>query len=281
MHEWDFDTGPRGLKLRICEWQGAESSRPVLVILHGFLEQGAAWHAVASRLSGRVLAPDARGHGLSEHVGRGGFYHFYDYLSDLDALVQHIGGPIDLLGHSMGGTVATMYAGTRPEQVRRLVLVEGLGPPDTTSASVARTRQFTQGMREQPQHKPLADVAAGVARVQRWNATLPTDVATRLVARTTEPHPDGGVRWTWDPLHRLRSPKPFDEAQFSQFIGEISAPTLLVDGGATQFVFDGQVQRAALVQHRTELVIDGAGHLVHHDAPIPLATAIEEHLNHD
>ena len=122
--EWDLAAGPRAIQLRIRDWAGPE---PTVVLLHGFLEQSAAWDPVARSLGRRVVAPNQRGHGRSGHVGDGGWYHFWDYVGDLDQLVEHIGGPIDLVGHSMGGTVAALYAGTRPDMVRRLVLVEGLG----------------------------------------------------------------------------------------------------------------------------------------------------------
>jgi pimeloyl-ACP methyl ester carboxylesterase len=100
MKEWDFQANERALRLRICEWG---EGNPTTVILHGYLEQAAAWDAVAQRLAGRVVAPDHRGHGLSEHVGRGGFYHFWDYVSDVDALIATLDQSVILIGHSMGG----------------------------------------------------------------------------------------------------------------------------------------------------------------------------------
>src|SRR5690606_17454861 len=118
-------------------------------------------------LPGRVIAPDQRGHGLSEHVGRGGFYHFWDYVSDLDALVGSLERPVDLVGHSMGGTVACLYASLRPEAVRRLVLVEGLGPPDASGELLRRPRRFLDDRHRGPVHAPLDDVADGVRRMLR------------------------------------------------------------------------------------------------------------------
>ncbi|HHO49774.1 MAG TPA: alpha/beta hydrolase [Deltaproteobacteria bacterium] len=275
MYEWTLSSGPRRLLIRLCDWPGAE---PPIVILHGFLEQGAAWDRVARRLPRRVIAPDQRGHGRSGHVGGGGFYHFWDYVADVDALVQHLGAPVDLVGHSMGSTVAALFAGARPDAVRRLVLVEGLGPPDVTHAAIDRARRFLDDLRAPPSHSPLASVEAGIERVQLYNPSIPTEIARALVARTTRPSP-GGLVWTWDPLHRARSPVPFQAPLFRRFLAEITAPTLVIKGRRSGFVVADEAQRLAALADARVAVVDDAGHLIHHDAPEALATLIEEHLS--
>ncbi len=276
MKQWRLPAPERGVELCVCEWQPDATGTP-LVVLHGFLEQGMAWDAVATRLSRRVLAPDQRGHGLSGHVGAGGFYHFYDYVRDLDALVRHIGGPVDLLGHSMGGSVATLFAGTRPEMVRRLILVEGLGPPDTTGSAVRAARSFLDGLAKPPVHAPFADIDAGVAKILRFNPNIAHATARAMVERSTRPV-TGGLVWTWDPLHRARSPKPYSWAEYRQFAAAITAPTLLIDGADSVFRFPGVTERADAFAHARLQSIGGAGHLVHHDQPERLAQAIDTFL---
>jgi pimeloyl-ACP methyl ester carboxylesterase len=91
---------------------------------------------VAPRLAGagwHVLALDWRGHGDSDWIGSGGYYHFADYSADLAFLVRALGGRAVLVGHAMGATAAMSYAGVEPERVPALVLVDGLGPPDMES----------------------------------------------------------------------------------------------------------------------------------------------------
>jgi pimeloyl-ACP methyl ester carboxylesterase len=275
LRERDFDGGP--LRLRLCEW-GDPAGR-VTLVLHGFLEQGAAWDAVATRLPGRIVAPDHRGHGLSEHVGKGGFYHFWDYLADLDALVDHLGAPVDLVGHSMGGTMAVLFAGSQPEKVRRLVLVEGLGVPDAVGDAVTRGRTFLEHRRHPPEHKPLADVEDGVRRMRKGNPGVSLAEAERLVRRTTRPRPDGLLDWTWDARHRYRSPTPFVKEAFVAHLREITAPTLFVYGSQTFYGLPDLAEREAAVRDRRRLVIEGAGHLVHHDRPDALADAIRSHFS--
>ena len=279
MIERDFQVAPRGLRLRLCEW-GTPGAEPPVVILHGFLEQGAAWERVAEQLPGRyIIAPDQRGHGLSEHIGAGGFYHFWDYVSDLDALVTSLGGTVDLVGHSMGGTVATYFAGARSDAVRRLVIVEGLGPPDMTAAALKRSRDFLEHLRKPRTHRRLEDLSAAVARMRYWITTLASEVAERLAERITEPHPEGGLRWTWDPLHRATAPVPFSAELFQQWIRAITAPTLLVEGSASLFRVPDGAERAASLTDARSVTIDGAGHLIHHDRPEALARVIREHLS--
>lgn len=281
MREFELSVGSRGHALAVCTW-GPERGRPV-VILHGFLEQGAAWDTVAAILASaegggrRVLAPDQRGHGRSGHVGAGGFYHFWNYVSDLDALVEHVGGPIDLVGHSMGGTVACLYAGSRPEQVRRLVLVEGLGPLDNSAKAVERGRQFLAHLREEPTHGPLASVDDAAQRLRR-SGGMPAPIAHQLAERSTRPTPDGGRTWSWDPLHRARTPHPFYAAAFTEFLRAIEAPTLLVEGGASWFVVPDRDARVAAIRGCAVHALPGVGHMPHHEAPAALAALIGDHL---
>lgn len=286
MRETDLQTGPRGLRLRLCRWGPAEG-RPILV-LHGFLEQGAAWHEVAQALVaalGRpVVAPDHRGHGLSEHVGRGGSYPFWDYVGDAFVLAGTLGGPVDVVGHSMGGTMAALFAATAPELVRRLVLVEGLGPPDMTGARHERARIFLEERSTPPRHPCLADLDDAVARMHRWNPEVPEATVRRLAARVTRPvlpddpavrDPDpAGLTWTWDPLHRGRSALPFDAAVHRAFLRRIQAPTLLVDGGTSLLRLPDAADRAAGIPDARGAVVPDAGHLVHLEQPAALAALL-------
>lgn len=278
MTEWDFTGLADGPSLCVREWGSPLADRPPVVILHGFLEQSAAWDEVAEQLSGRVLAPDQRGHGLSGHAPPGASYWFWDYVADLDALVDHLGGPVDLVGHSMGGSVAVLFAGARPERVRRLVLVEGLGPPESGHEALPRGRKFLEARRVVPEHRVMRDVHEAVERIRRANPNIPAPVAQRLASRTVKPVP-GGVVWTWDPRHRARSPYPFRADTFGTFLAAVTAPTLVIDGGASPFALPDAAERLANLRACTRATIEGAGHLVHHDRPAALASAIEVFLS--
>lgn len=291
MEEQDFVTGPRGLRLTVCRW-GPPTGRPVLV-LHGFLEQAAAWHDVATALVARlgrpVVAPDHRGHGRSDHVGTGGSYPFWDYVGDAAVLAHHLGPPLDVVGHSMGGTIAGLLAGAAPELVRRLVLVEGLGPPDSTAGRFERARSFLADRRTPHLHPCLRDLDAAADRMRRWNPQLSEATTRRLAARVTrvvrEGDPQvrepvaGQLTWSWDPLHRGRSALPFDAAVHTDFLRRIQAPTLLVDGGTSLLQLPDAAERAAALPSAHHEVIPDAGHLVHLDQPAALAERIATFLS--
>jgi len=277
--EWDFHVSPRGLRLAVCEW-GPTEGVPV-VILHGYLEQGASWGIVAPSLERRVVAPDLRGHGRSEHVGAGGFYHFWDYVPDVLALIDHLGGKVDLVGHSMGASLAVLVAGTRPEAVRRLALVDGIGPPDGEDEEVPRALAFVEASTKAPRHGLLASLDDAVRKLRRYDEHLPEEFARTLAARVTRPaRPDepfdgewrdGALIWTWDALHRARAPYPFRVGSFRKFLARITAPTLYVEAGLPWYRVPDRDERLAALRDVRHIVLADAGHMVHHDVPEVLA----------
>ena len=285
MRERFIRTGPRGLSLCLCEW-GPETG-PVTVVLHGFLEQGAAWDAVARALDRRVVAPDHRGHGRSEHIGAGGFYHFWDYIPDVDAVIDAVspGSPVDLVGHSMGGTMACLYAATRPDRVRRLALIEGLGPPDGAASALDRPKRFTDAVRTPPVHRPMDSLDDAAGRIRRFTPSMSEQRSRELAARVSRPLSSdesaaAGLSptartWSWDPLHRARNPLPFTTERFLPFLGALACPVLHVKGSTSGFTPDDHAERAARIGDLRETALPG-GHMLHHDVPGPLATVLTD-----
>ena len=129
----------RGLNLCLCSW--GDVTAPLVLCLHGILEQGAAWQEVAIRLAERgywVVAPDLRGHGRSDHIREGSSYNLMDFLGDIDAIAKHLTDrSFTLIGHSLGSVIAAMFASIRPQWVKHLSLVETILPsainPDETA----------------------------------------------------------------------------------------------------------------------------------------------------
>lgn len=274
----EFDVDIRGLRLRVCAWGPPEG--PVVLCLHGLLDQGATWARVAERLAlqgYRVLAPDARGHGRSGHVGPGGYYHFPDYVADLDGLVRalELTDPT-LVGHSMGGTVSCWYAAARPETVRRLVILEGLGPPALPDErAVERMDLFLKGVARPPVNKTFATVEDAAARMIRMLPGLDDAWAAELATRVLDPV-EGGLRWTWDPLHRTRAPSTFPSERFIGVLGQVTAATTLVYGDRSWYRFGDLARREAALPNAVARLTLSASHALTIDVPELVAGIIHE-----
>jgi len=268
----------RGLDLALCSWGPEEA--PTVLCLHGFLDQGVAWMRVAEPLVAagyRVLVYDHRGHGCSDHVGAGGYYHFPDYLTDLEAVADALAlERLNLVGHSMGGTVAGLFAGLRPERVGRLVLVEGLGPPCVDeSGAVAQFVKHLDHLLAPPVHPVFASVDDAVVRLERFTPALDADLARYLAERATRPV-EGGVSWRWDPLHRTRSPMAYDLQRHLSILRRVQAPTTLVFGEDSWYLKMRHLsEREEAVRPVARHVFPG-GHAVHIDAAALLAGAIQQ-----
>jgi pimeloyl-ACP methyl ester carboxylesterase len=135
----------RHLTYHVRIWGDARPGVPPLVMVHGWMDVAASYQFVVDALSdafaqGRqIIAPDWRGYGQTALPGTDNYW-FPDYLADLDTLLDHYAPeqPVDLVGHSMGGNVAMLYAGVRPQRIRRLVNLEGFGMPATRPGAGAR-----------------------------------------------------------------------------------------------------------------------------------------------
>lgn len=269
-------------------WSPETAAAADIVLLHGFMDAAGSWDLVAPTLAAaghRVWALDLRGHGEGHRIDPHDYYHFPDYLLDIDRLVsahQELSSrPFVLVGHSMGGMVGTLFAGTFPEQVSHFVNVEGVGPPETDlETTPERMRDFVAGVRsirDKPAAPPLprADM---LRRLELAHPTLPPAlVASRFVHLTRE-LPDGTFVWRYDPLHRSRGPFPFRVSVFKRFAQRIVAPTLYVSGGHNGFRVSGEDERIEAFPNLRRLDLAGAGHMVHWTRPDQLAAAIVAHV---
>jgi pimeloyl-ACP methyl ester carboxylesterase len=271
----------RGLTLQVWELgRGGPGGPPVPVVcLHGWLDQGLAWAAALGALPGTWLCPDQRGFGGSDRVGPGGYYHFLDHVADLDALVDALGGSVDLVGHSMGGTVAACFAGARPERVRRLVLVEGMGPPGPEEDSqLRRLRLHLRGRGAPPAPRSLPSLAAAAAQLQDRHPGLGAEHAALLARHGTRPDGAGGLQWAADPLHRVPGCYPFREAWFAEFLGAIAAPTLVVWAEDSWYDPATRARRAGWIGGPTRTAALPGGHLLPYDQPAALGALCAAHL---
>lgn len=266
-----------GIDHHVLVWDGLGET---FVFCHGFLDLAYSFDPIAKHLVAaghRVVAFDWRGHGESAWVGAGGYYHFADYLLDLDELLPKIAsGPVHLVGHSMGGTASAMYGGARPAALRTLSLLEGLGPP-MRAASETRDRfvAFLDSVRRirQTAPRPIASVEEAYKRMRTQNPELPTELGLFLAEKSTRALPDGTRMWRFDPLHRSTAPVPFQLEAFEGFLARIAVPTLLIFGGRG-FRLADEEQRVAHIADARSVVLPDAGHMMHWSHPEKLASLL-------
>ncbi len=278
----------RGLRIHYLEW-GERRGEP-LILIHGFLDHARSWNLLVEsiqRKSGElawIIAPDCRGHGDSGWAGAGGYYHFSDYLFDLDCLIHSLGTTsVTLLGHSMGGTISFLYTGTFPKRVKKLILVEGIGPlalsfsdaPERMEKCLSEVRALGRGM-----HLEYSTLEAAAKRLRRKNPRLKPELALHLARWGMRETENGKWIWKFDPLHRTTAPQPFYLEQALEFFRRIECPVLIVQGKEShQTQRPDMQQRLAAIAHRTLVEIKEAGHMVHQDNPEGLADVVIEFLN--
>ncbi|MGH7831581.1 MAG: alpha/beta fold hydrolase, partial [Candidatus Binatia bacterium] len=266
----------RGLKIHYVEW-GNRSGEP-LILIHGFLDHARSWDPFVAAMRRKaekpswIIVPDCRGHGDSGWVGAGGYYHFADYLFDLDSLIRTLGTPtVNLMGHSMGGTISFLYTGTFPKTVKKLVLVEGVGPPGLNfSDAPPRVEKWLGEMRAlaRSRSKAYATLEEAAQRLRRTNLRLSSELALRLARSGMRQRADGKWMWKFDPLHRTVAPQPFYSGQALEFFRRIKCPVLLVTGKESrQPPRTDMQQRLEAIRHRTLVEVEEAGHMIHHDHP--------------
>lgn len=273
---WDIELRAGSLRLA-ARVHGPGDGAPVLA-LHGWLDNAASFEPLAPLLDGlRIVALDLAGHGLSDHRPPGAWYHFVDYVADVLGAADALGWErFSLLGHSLGGAVATLVAGSCPERIERLALIEALGPisddpaaaPERLAKALARAGQ--RGRRAPPVYARLEDAV----EARRAAGGLSTAAARRLVERATVAT-DGGLTWRSDPRLRRVSPYRFTEEQVLACLGAIRAPTLLVAAhdGLLPLEYPGLERRVATLPDAQVRYLAGNHHL-HLEDPGPVAALV-------
>ena len=276
----------RGLRYHVRRWRGDPSRR--MVLLHGWMDVSASSQFMvdALRADWDVIAPDWRGYGLTDWCGAD-HYWFPDYLADLDFLLDalHAEAPVNLVGHSMGGNVGGLYAGTRPERVRRFVNLEGFGMPATSPAQAPkRYARWMDELKQSHAWKDYADFAALADRLQKENPRL-ARVRAEFLARHWGREEGGKVVLRSDPAHKVVNATLYRLEEARACWAAVTAPVLWIEAADSDSPTRMRLSAEDLAERRGAFrnvafrTLADAGHMLHHDQPEETAALVEAFLS--
>ena len=255
------------LKLHYAVW--GDGGRPPLVLIHGGRDHSRNWDPVAMALHDRytIYAPDLRGHGDSGWA-IGGMYSIPEFTLDVSTLANRISGPLTIVGHSLGGAIALQYAGTFPDKVTKLVSIEGWGPPaQEHKLAHQRMREWIGHMHDVEQRSPrrYPSIEDATKRMLEANPHLSPQMARHLTEHGANRNEDGTYTWKFDNYVRMHSPYEFNIEDARDIWNQIRCPVLLVRGDESWARDPEEDGRASAFHDYRSVLINGAGHWVHHD----------------
>jgi pimeloyl-ACP methyl ester carboxylesterase len=276
----------RGLRYHVRHWRARGA--PKMVLLHGWMDVSASFQFMvdALRAPWDVYAPDWRGYGLTDW-GKADCYWFADYLADLDALLEHIEpvAPVNLVGHSLGGNVAALYAGVRPARIARFVNLEGFGmAPTHAEQAPKRYARWLEELRDPPRLRSYESFSQLAGRLQQGNRRLSRARAEFLARHWGREAPGQGVLLRGDPAHKIVNPMLYRYEEVRACWREVRAPVLWVEGAESETPNRLNLNAAQIAERRAAfpnletVIVPDAGHMLHHDQPEAVARLVEEFL---
>ena len=274
------------LRLHYVDWGNPDA--PPLLLVHGGRDHCRNWDWVASALrkDWHIIAPDLRGHGDSAWTSDGQ-YSMAAYVYDLAQLIHQQGlAPVSIVAHSLGGNISLRYAGVYPDNVRRVVAIEGLGPSPrvlgerATKGIGERTRSWIEEQRGLSARltRRYPTIEDAFRRMQEENKHLSPAQARHLTQHGVNQNEDGTYSWKFDNYIRSWPPYEMTTEEVEQLWAAITCPTLLVYGKeswASNPLEDGRARHFSSA--RVE-IFERAGHWVHHDRLDAFVNLLEEFL---
>lgn len=261
------------LRLHYVDWGNPDA--PPLLLIHGGRDHCRNWDWVAQafRDDYHVIAPDLRGHGDSQWL-LGGTYRVTDYIYDIAQLIHQMKlAPLTIIGHSLGGALTLHYAGIYPDNVRKVIAIEGLGPPPEMLAQREskppheRLSSWIDDLRKAAGRAPrrYASIEEAFQRMQEENPHLTPDQARHLTVHGVNQNEDGTYSWKFDNYVRVFPAYGLPLEAVHELWSRIACPTLLVRGTESWALDPTKDGRADFFRNARVVNVEGAGHWVHHD----------------
>lgn len=271
------------LELAATDW-GDEHGRPILA-LHGWLDNMASFYPLLKDTTWlsdnnlRLITIDWPGHGYSDHRLEGQQYHLLEYVQDLYEVIDFLNlSKVSILGHSMGGSIASLYAAAFPETIDRLILIEGLSP--LTQEAIEGPAQLAKAIRsrDKQQTKKIFNDITPVLKARKFGTDL-SDESVKLLIDRNMKESEQGFSWRTDARVRLPSYLRLTPEQSQAFINKLSMPVLLLYG-REGFVkkhpaFNEMVK---MFKHLNTKKLEG-GHHLHMQYPEAVIKAVIEFMH--
>lgn len=255
----------------------------IILFLHGWLDNAASFEPLFKHIypveeqGFKVVAIDLPGHGASSHKSDGTQYHFIDWVYDILVLFEaNDWTDVHIVGHSMGGMIASAFAAAFPEKVKSVTLIDSIGV--LHSSEQETTNQLRKGMlsrlkKSSTNQKKLTIERATKARV------LISDLEYRhaeLIVSRNLTVTDDTCQWRSDRKLNHISPYRYTLAQSKQLVSDITAPVQVIYGSrGLEFIRKGIEVYAPLMPCKKTVEVEG-GHHVHMEKPEEVATLINE-----
>ena len=275
---------PVNIRLPWGTLEGLHWSRPgapKVLCLHGWLDNAASFVPLSPFLKDfDLLALDFAGHGFSSHRPDTSHYYLTENLYDVDAALDVLGWETcHIIGHSMGGGVASAFAAALPERVERLVLLDAVGilaqPPDQAAKQL---RLSVKSVRKNPSILRPYESVEEAMRARQQKSDL-SDEAARLLCERSLEHTGDYYQWRTDPRLNWRSPQWFTHDQVLDLLANISSPTLVITSpAAIEYLGEDMLQKRLKAITDGRHITDDGHHHFHMEQPEHIGIRISEFL---
>ncbi|MES2673576.1 MAG: alpha/beta fold hydrolase [Pseudomonadota bacterium] len=227
-----------------CISQWGSTKDPIVFCIHGILDQGPVWERLALLLVEHgycVIAPDLRGHGLSGHGAIESPTQLMDFVSDIKSCIAGLRDElnvsrVNVLAHSLGTVIASIYSACEPETVEQLWLIEPILPSETKTDILSEVKANLDQRMQVHASATFASLEEAEGRMAKFYPSMSDDLRRELCERVLKK--DNGVyKWTWDPRLTNRAVLKFghSRAKYLELLSKIRAPITVVQGSESDF----------------------------------------------